>query len=150
MKYKIEKHWITESRLEALVLLYYYGEDNKFKSHRCGYVAIDKNHPLYGIKYDEECDLIKQVPSVIFNVHGGLTYSGSGRLMNDDFWWFGFDCVHSGDARIDDIYDQNKFSGYGAIVRTREYVEKECESLAQQLINFQKEVEIENTQYQIY
>jgi hypothetical protein len=58
-------------------------------SHRCGYVAVPKNHVAYDKSYDD-------MPIV---VHGGLTY-GSNRLMGKTYknkFWFGFDCAHAGD-----------------------------------------------------
>lgn len=80
-------------------------------------------------------------------VHGGLTYSGKGssvlhtfvslgpnsvRAKYEDTWFFGFDCLHSGDlwdlrrARHGDL-DPN------SIYRTVEYVSVQCKQLAAQL-----------------
>jgi hypothetical protein len=51
-----------------------------------GYIGLPKEHPWYGIEYDEiECD-----------IHGGLTY-GCETLKGFDgegFWWIGFDTSH--------------------------------------------------------
>lgn len=55
--------------------------------HLCGYVKVDRDHPVYGFNYERM--------SEYFNVHGGLTYSG--HLESEDHWYFGFDCGHSGD-----------------------------------------------------
>lgn len=46
--------------------------------HYCGYVGIDKNHPLY----EDAGDAI--------DVFGGVTYSAK----EDGLWWFGFDSTH--------------------------------------------------------
>jgi len=90
-------------------------------SHRCGYIEVPSNHPLYKKDYDE-CDI---------DVHGGLTYSRDwGKYpvkSKNDSWWIGFDCAHSGDATA--YYSHN-----GDIFRTTEYVEKECKKVVDQLI----------------
>lgn len=73
--------------------------------HRCGYVGIDKTHPLYGIEYGTKSDCLKSSempdapmdkaglgqmlqglageyqkesisPEMYFSVHGGITFSG--------------------------------------------------------------------------
>ena len=65
-----------------------------------GYVAIPKEHPLYGISYSE----------VDIDVHGGLTFSEKSEVINNHFdnskteyleselpngyWVFGFDTMH--------------------------------------------------------
>lgn len=72
-----------------------------------GYVAIPKEHPLYGISYDD----------VDIDVHGGLTFAEKSEVVNDLFdknkteyleselpngywvlgigyWVFGFDTMH--------------------------------------------------------
>lgn len=93
--------------------------------HRCGYVGLPKNHPLYGKGYDEHLDIKKedigdrQISGVFpllgacldederirieayFQCHGGITFAGGGENsdypINSDLWWFGFDCGHAGD-----------------------------------------------------
>jgi hypothetical protein len=65
-----------------------------------GYVAIPKEHPLYGISYND----------VDVDVHGGLTFAEKSEVVNDLFdknkteyleselpngyWVFGFDTMH--------------------------------------------------------
>jgi len=94
--------------------------------HRCGYVGVDKNHPLYGHEYDEKIECLRRkdienneigkrgvfdlfladwstdevTPSLYFDVHGGITYAGGGNNypIESDLWWYGFDCAHCGDA----------------------------------------------------
>lgn len=96
----------------------------------CGYVGVPPEHRLHGIGYSEHmldcpkkveseiitgyfsCDCNEPRPEAIFDVHGGLTYSGSCQESEDpaqdvchapepgrhhDIWWFGFDCGHAWD-----------------------------------------------------
>ena len=61
--------------------------EHAFGGHFCGYVRIPQGHPWYGEKaYDIDC-----------SVHGGLSWSGPPPFDNNDEWWVGFDCGHSGD-----------------------------------------------------
>lgn len=59
----------------------------------CGYVRVPKGHPAYAQDYD----------NIDVDVHGGLTYSANdfpiddGELIEEGFWWIGFDCAHGGD-----------------------------------------------------
>ena len=77
-----------------------------------GYVAVPPSHPLYGLSHDKV--------EVLFNVHGGLTFSDFMGIVNDerwsleflgdygeipDNWWvFGFDTQHYGDDNLDRNY----------------------------------------------
>jgi hypothetical protein len=106
----IEKIWTTLSGFSAAVVL-----NNKLQ-HRCGYVGIDKENPLYEIDYNE-------LENYIF-VHGGLTYSGYLDFLQKDLWYFGYDCGHS--------MDKNIINPNG-IERTLNYCVDECENLANQL-----------------
>jgi hypothetical protein len=83
--------------------------------HLCGYVAVGKDHPCFGLGYDDErvCDL---------SAHGGLTYA---REREGGDWWFGFDAAHASDATP--VY------GGPGVYRAVEYMRGECESLAAQL-----------------
>lgn len=56
--------------------------------HYCAYVQLPWYHPAHGKGYGE--DELYDV-----EVHGGLTFAGT--LNDDDYWWVGFDCAHSGD-----------------------------------------------------
>lgn len=95
--------------------------------HRCGYVGIPKNHPLYGKDYSDYLEIKKtdvgdrEVSGIFpllgacldederirieayFQCHGGITYAGGGEHssypIESDLWWFGFDCGHYDDAR---------------------------------------------------
>jgi hypothetical protein len=96
------------------------------------------------------------VPQV--DVHGGATFSGRslglvqpGTELHEDGWWFGFHCIHPGDAMIDPHLDPvslpiealenwNWFRHLSEIVAkgkshfwTKAEVEAETEHLAEQL-----------------
>ena len=142
-RYIVEKDF-THKGFKCLVIFHRMG-------HRCGYVAVNKNHPLYGLGYDED--------SVIeLNVHGGFTYAENHIpcLGECDYWWFGFDCAHYGDVNDWDraielfpedteSYLSNKqldelFGKFGT-VKSLEYVEAECKKLADQLSEWRREEE---------
>jgi hypothetical protein len=141
--------------------------------HRCGYVGIGKEHILYGKdynsiipkelmgKWDEVkqepigkrgaidvicCDLEKPRVGILFDVHGGITYSGGANdypVDNNDLWFFGFDCGHYQDKL--DIQAMEKYNlpvnPYAphtvGTVKTIKYVERECKKLAEQLIKME-------------
>ena len=118
--------------------------------HRCGYVGVPSTHPLSNIDYNDDLCLDTESVrlSLLFNVHGGITYSDKSKTypiaQYEPIWWFGFDCAHCGDdkdfetfknyyplkdyIRLREIY--NWCSGE---VKTKEYVEEECKSLAKQI-----------------
>lgn len=151
---------------------------------RCGYVGIPKTHPLYGEDYsnylnikkedikDREIDGVFQLINACldeddritidayFRCHGGITYSGGGDNshypMDNDLWWFGFDCGHVGDGkdydkwleffpeekeriesvkRIEKKYETDPFYEEP---RNLEYTEENCKMLADQLLHFEK------------
>jgi hypothetical protein len=84
----------------------------------CGYVGISKEHPLYGLGYDDVSDVlvamleamknkpvpkepsfsllisilggeIHPTPANVIQVHGGITYAGDGKdLFNNPDIWF--------------------------------------------------------------
>jgi len=120
MSYKVESVFLHEG-LRCVVIMTDMG-------HRCGYVGVPKEHPLYGKCYSEESEYLlmnvlkneelgKRSPLSLFamainksgnaridsyfDVHGGITYSGGkdDYPIESDLWWFGFDCAHAGDAR---------------------------------------------------
>jgi hypothetical protein len=124
-------------------------------SHRCGYVGIDKTHPLYGMDYCAEipesltekwgqvkegevgkrspidllcCAIDHPSVGILFNVHGGITFSGgNGKYpIESDLHFFGFDCAHLG--------DKTKYSiACDDVERSLDYVINECRLLADQL-----------------
>ena len=149
----IVKDWITKAGLRAVINL---------NNHHCGYVAVPKSHPLYGIAYSQPApppitmDYLKDQPigkrgiidlmcnamktderpdvGFLFDVHGGITYSGSGNrdypAIGADLWWFGYDCAHAGDLQRGEMA---QYAKPGAAWRDETYCEAECESLAEQL-----------------
>ena len=126
-----------------------------YNSHRCGYVGVSRSHPLYGFHYSDRLpkellyywEKVKTEPvgkrgiidifflddsnphvGIIFDVHGGITFAASNEdnypvMTNEKLWFFGFDCNH--------------YNDFGN-PKSQEYVEKECESLAKQLIKISK------------
>ena len=155
MSYEIEKDWTTEVGLRAVVIMGDLG-------HRCGYVGIPTEHSLYGVGYGDKTPQLKldqnrstekmspiqilcgagknmdelNSPEYVFEVHGGLTYSGNGRgtyPVESVLWWFGYDCGHAGDAPA----PGSRMFAYcheGDVHRTLEYCISECESLARQIM----------------
>ena len=119
MSYKVEKDWESNG-LRCVVIMTEMG-------HRCGYVGVSKEHMLYGVSYNDKVESLKGKleelkesdvgkrgimsligwngetvsPEILFNVHGGLTYSGDSKEypVESDLWWFGYDCAHHGDAK---------------------------------------------------
>ena len=115
----VESEWTCEG-YKCKVICIPYG-------HRCGYVGINKSHPLYGKTYmtlEED-----------FNVHGGITYSG--YMEGETDWFFGFDTAHAGDKTDPEIlkmFDTNYTDmSMRGVVRTSKYCVKETNSLAKQL-----------------
>jgi hypothetical protein len=101
--------------------------------HLCGYVAVQKGHPLYGKTYSD----------IDLEIHGGLTYSepcqGDSEQgicpateNNDKAWKFGFDCAHVGDFSPGREYLDLVFTGWDTY-KNIAYVTAEVESLAKQL-----------------
>lgn len=85
----------------------------------CGYAEIPEDDRLYGI--NELNDILEE-----FNVHGGISFTGQLDEEGDAFL-LGFDCNH---AR-DDIHEQDIF-----------YVDRECKSLIDQIIELNREYKI--------
>ena len=114
----IEKDWISEAGLRCVCLIVR-------GTHRCGYVQVSNDSPLFGMNYD-------QVP---VECHGGLTYSdvandGSDYPVKSDGWWFGFDCWHADDGLIGGGTPERP-------ERSLDYVVKQCESVAKQLVEIE-------------
>lgn len=120
MIYTIEKHWTTKVGYEASAIFIN-------GSYRTGYVAVPKEHSFFGKDYNNL--------GFSLDVHGGLTYSGGDGLYpieydKEKLWWFGFDCMHFGDLRLGRYYSAGSH-------RSLEYIENECESLAEQLKKYE-------------
>ena len=110
--------------------------------HLCGYVGLPKDHPY--VKEHKDYDYVDVV------VHGGVTFSEKIKEYGKDLFFYGFDCAHSGDlvpgnvkndfdALFFDkgtlIYDKAKgYDSYHKTYKDMEYVTKETEKMADQLI----------------
>lgn len=106
----------------------------------CGYVGVPKGHVLYGEDYRTAYNADNN-----FDVHGGLTYSGT-MGEGDDYYYFGFDTAHGGDllpglvvqmlkwAYTVGVVDYHKSDTY----RTWGYVMDNVQALALQLKNCDK------------
>ena len=96
-------------------------------AHRCGYIGIPSNHPLFRKDYNDYLEIKKsdigdrEVSGIFpllgafldederirieayFQCHGGITFADGGENSNypieSDLWWFGFDCAHCDDAK---------------------------------------------------
>jgi hypothetical protein len=121
----------------------------------CGYVQVPPDHPLHGVAYNASIDaslmpLMESVmegtvgkrspiqvllmsfgersPGDLFDVHGGITFSGDMRGAAEGSFWYGFDCSHCDDA-------SPKYLDHGlrGTYRDLAYVKAECASLAKQI-----------------
>lgn len=115
----------------------------------CGYVGVNKAHPLFGKFYDD-------ANGYIDGPHGGLTFSDKCQKSDSNheichivekeedgnIWWFGFDCGHSCDFAPGMASDLIRIGAYRShineIYRNIEYVKSEIQSLAQQLKQLEK------------
>lgn len=161
MAFQVERDWITAAGLRAVVIM---GD----RGYRCGYVGVPVGHPLHGCDYSEPAECLafpsgepigkrgiipllcsdgEARPDVVFDVHGGLTFSGGRQdypVAGTDLWWFGYDCAHCDDAPSPEYteaqrekYPDKDFMWrvpYDAEHRTLEYCVAECESLARQMV----------------
>lgn len=92
--------------------------------HLCGYIAVLPGHPWHGGQYS----MIDAYP------HGGLTFACREadtrdlKTGNEDAWWIGFDCAHSGDLVP---YTDMRWGFSSEVYRDMGYVRREVEGLAQ-------------------
>lgn len=124
MTFKIEKSWVTEAGLPAVVI---WAND----SHRCGYVELTEDSIFYGITNEREVHVILQKSIDDLSVHGGVTFFSTPYWTDSDIkdsnFFVGFDCAHAGD-----ITRYNPTEGQ---LRCLDYCIEECESLAKQLMS---------------
>jgi len=142
--------WLGEENWFPLVII-----KHPQMGHLCGYVGVPAEHPWYKMKYNqclEGCEgepnsldptittwhCSHDTPECLIDVHGGLTYSGMGddEYLPAGYWWFGFDCAHAWDL----IPGLPNLSG--GSYKDKDYVERECRSLAQQLAKVVKIIPI--------
>ena len=124
--------------------------------HRCGYVAVEKDSPLYGIYYDN----LNIKHNYYSDVHGGLIFSDYSELYpittKRPLYWFGFDCAHYNDAKdleaskkyfdqktYNQIIEYNSLFQTGA-VKTLDFCITECKSLAEQLTELENLIKESN------
>lgn len=102
--------------------------------------TLGKKSPILmltaAVRGDDDESRVRRSPDIVFDCHGGLTYSGGGDSYPaaGDGWWFGFDCAHSGDGVIEPSEIDLMYPRDGDEVRSLEYVEQECERLAAQIV----------------
>lgn len=96
----------------------------------CGYVDVPQDHPLVVASGASEENLIEST----LDVHGGVTYSGSGEDVGNKPGMFriGFDYGHAGDWSPD-MPRMEGFDGFASAYRTIEYASEETRRLAEQL-----------------
>ena len=111
----IEREW-SSCGLDCLVI--------RHRTHLtpCGYVRVPEDHPWFGKSFRDEVqgppadldsltvDDVGPIPALLATtnpqrfaatmaahvaVHGGLNFSG--KMIDRDGWWIGFDCSHFGD-----------------------------------------------------
>lgn len=139
-------------------------DDEGRKTHRCGYIGVPPGHFLHGIAENENVAKLKELslratlgqkspvfaliagvgapegssirhsPDVVFDCHGGITYSGNGYFLPkgsafEHYWFFGFDCRHCEDDEIEPA--ENYRSDLEA--KSLDFCIEQCESLAQQI-----------------
>ncbi len=86
--------------------------------HLCGYVHLTPDNDYYGYEYDD----------IPVSCHGGLTYGSE----HDDEWVIGFDCGHYGDYQP--FYNETEwYNGRNTVYRDMEFVQKQCESICEQI-----------------
>lgn len=154
-----ERDWTTRAGLRAICLMV---DD----SHRCGYVGLPAGHPLHGVDYNKETDVLLEAakaagegpmgkrgilallsaaatdtlearPDLVFDVHGSLTYSGGGG----DYPAIGPEWWFGFDCNHSGDGNATYNANSGDPIRSEEYVVAECESLAQQLAPLSQQAE---------
>lgn len=85
--------------------------------HLCGYVHLTPDSDFYGYEYDD----------IPVDCHGGLTYGSD----HDGEWVIGFDCGHFVD--LQPFYTEHEIYGNTGTYRDMEFVQKQCESICEQI-----------------
>lgn len=147
--YIIEKEWINNG-LKCIAVF-------QMGGYRCGYVEVPQTHPLFGKYYTNYINNSTNVEiKDFFEVHGGITFSGeSSEQSANHNWYFGFDCAHWNDIpdlNLAEKYFPEEKSLYSALkstlintnqkenetIKTLDYVVKQCEILAKQLVDYDR------------
>ena len=112
---------------------YEYAITKNFIGYRCGYIKLEPDHPWYGIE---------ETNNINARVHGGITFSEADLACNksgeDNGWWIGFDCAHSGDAVDPSILYASyrnlsyEFTLRHETIKTTEYVRENIKQLIMQ------------------
>lgn len=126
-------------------------------AHRCGYVAIPPEHKAnkVGSKENPYYDGLIELDynKLDIDCHGGLTFGGNNhdlKLLLKNVCadnWIGFDCGHAFDGcdveAFTKYFGKEKtkdkevfFNMCSGAIKDFDYVEKECKSIIDQLINF--------------
>lgn len=125
--------------------------------HRCGYVAINPSHPVYGKDQVSPCEK----DDFDLCVHGGITFHQEEHGIKEILKhpckdeWLGFDAAHGGDAgcpdTVEKYFGKTEFVSYmknnafytvemelmGMKHRTFDYMRQECFNLIDQLIEIE-------------
>jgi hypothetical protein len=161
----LEKDWITTAGLRAVVIIC---ESNGRKTHRCGYVEVQKTSPFYGVDYSTPCTHIKQEqvdqatfglksPILLFTAIVNGDDENSIRRSLDIAIDVHGGLTYSGEgeeypipntawwfgfdchhAGDAEIEPDPRWSAWEGVVRELDYVEAQCESLAVQLAALEK------------
>jgi hypothetical protein len=118
------------------------------RGYRTGYVEVPRDNPLFGVRMGKRLDRLEVLDAAwgvksddidtYVDAHGGISYTDDTVFdWQDRSWWIGFDCGHFNDG-IDPTVSararkwSDEFSRQ-APVRSREYVIRECERIADQI-----------------
>lgn len=106
--FKVEKDWMN-GNFNCKIIKMPLG-------YRCGYVGVPKNNPFFKKKHFQLVEI--EGVEIYFNyeIRTANTINYSDFTDNDDYWYFGFDCLNSNE----------KFG-------TFEYCMYECNSICQQI-----------------
>ena len=107
--------------------------------HRCGYVAVLKEHPLYG-------KTTEQLKNSEISVDGGITFADG----DDDWWVIGWDAAHTWHKRDTSIMDEEfkmyymrdkrRRNEHGKILVTPQMAEDETRRFAKQVAKMGREL----------
>lgn len=97
-----------EIALDPVGTIYIDGYENELRyiilrgtAALCAYIGIGVNHPLANQDYN----------NIPIRVHGGLTYAceGKGDYLHKEYFWYGWDYAHCGDASFYDFKDKPSY-----------------------------------------